>query len=173
MRTDLHGRVFGLAAGLGVSGLLVVGAAMATAVASLHRTSVGAGSFSVAVVELSYPRLNVAAATLLTLGTLGAIVVAIALRACWRQHRFHRRFIARLAVVGSLERILRSPSSPIREPLVHRPGLGGGWPRRGGRVRAEPDVGLRRPALSQPGRGEHRVRHWLSASPAARSIRRR
>jgi len=104
MRTERHRRVFQLAIALGASGVIVAVLAIATAIASVHRTTSGSGSFSVPTVALSYPRLNVAGAILAALATLGAIVVGIALRAIGRQHRDYQRFLARLTVVGPLER---------------------------------------------------------------------
>jgi Zn-dependent protease with chaperone function len=104
MRTDRHGPVFRLATALGVSGLTLAAIAVATAIASVHRTTIAAGSLSIGTVALSYPRLNLAGAILLALATLGASVVGVALRAIWRQRRDYQRFIAGVAVVGPLER---------------------------------------------------------------------
>jgi Peptidase family M48 len=64
----------------------------------------GAGGLSVATVPLSYPRLNLAGAILLALAMLGVMALGIGVRAIWRQRREYQRFIARLAVVGQLER---------------------------------------------------------------------
>jgi Zn-dependent protease with chaperone function len=104
MRTERHSRVFGLATSLGASGLILAAVAIATAIASVHRTTVGAGGFSIAAVTLSYPRLNIGGAILLALAVLGAIAVGLVLRSIWHQRREYQRFIARLAVVGPLER---------------------------------------------------------------------
>jgi Zn-dependent protease with chaperone function len=52
--------------------------------------------------RLTYPTVNVAAAVLLALAAIGAIVIAIALSAGWRQLRGHRRFVRGLGVLGPL-----------------------------------------------------------------------
>lgn len=89
---------------LGGGGLLLAGAAMATAVESVHRSETGAGRLSIAFVRVTYPRLNLAAALLIALGAAGAAAVGIALHGGWREGRAYRRLRGRLAVVGRLER---------------------------------------------------------------------
>ena len=65
--------------------------------------TVGAGRLAVAGLAFSYPRLNPAAALILALAAGGALTIAVALRAGWRQRRAHRLFLAQVEVVGGLD----------------------------------------------------------------------
>jgi Peptidase family M48 len=102
MGTERQRPVFRLTTALGVSGLLTSGAALAAAIASLHRTFLHAGRFSIASLEFTYPRLNPAGGGLIALAGLGAMALTIALRASWRQRQAFRRFLAGLRVIGPL-----------------------------------------------------------------------
>lgn len=69
---------------------------------SVHRAGGGAPDIVVAGQRFTYPTVNVAAALLLALAAVGAAVIAIALRASWRQLRDYRRFVRGIAVLGPL-----------------------------------------------------------------------
>jgi Zn-dependent protease with chaperone function len=120
--------VFGLQLALGACGLAAAVAAVGTAVGSVHRVGGDAPAIVIAGEHFTYPTVNVAAALLLILAGVGAAVIAIALRASWRQVRDYRRFIANIAVLGPL------PGHPgitlIDDPAPHafcagylRPGI--------------------------------------------------
>lgn len=96
-------RVLGLTALLGGAGMATAGAAVGTAIGSVHHVTVGAGQLTVAGLAFSYPTLNPAAGLVLALAALGATTIVGALRAGWRQCRAHRRFLARVTVLGPLE----------------------------------------------------------------------
>ena len=79
-----------------------VEAAVGAAVGSVHRVNGGAPEIMIASQRFTYPTVNVAAALLLALAAVGAAVIAIALRAGWRQLRDYRRFVRGMAVLGPL-----------------------------------------------------------------------
>ena len=93
-----------LAVGLGAGGLVACSAALAAAVAAVHRTSAGSGQIVLAGVRWTYPSLNAAAVLLLLLAGIAAAVLATAGRAAWRQWRSYRHFIARMGPVHGLDR---------------------------------------------------------------------
>jgi hypothetical protein len=95
-------RVLGLTALLGGAGIAAAGAAVGAAIGSVHHVTVGAGELTVAGLAFSYPALNGAAALILVLAAAGAMTIAAAARAIWRQSRAHRGFLARVQVVGPL-----------------------------------------------------------------------
>jgi Zn-dependent protease with chaperone function len=99
---DRHRIVFRLQLTLGLSGLVVAGAAVGTAAETVHRESRGAHAIVIAGQHFTYPTVNVAAAVLLGLAALGAAVMATAARASLRQLRLYRRFVRGIAVVGPL-----------------------------------------------------------------------
>jgi Zn-dependent protease with chaperone function len=94
--------VLSLTALLGGAGIAAAGAAVGTAIGSVHHVAVGAGRLAVAGLAFSYPTLNAAAALILALAAAGALTIAAALRAGWRQRRAHRRFLAQVEVLGKL-----------------------------------------------------------------------
>jgi Zn-dependent protease with chaperone function len=94
--------VFGLQLALGACGLAAATAAVGAAVGSVHHRGAGAPEILIAGQRFTYPTINAAAAMLLALAALGAAVLAIALRAGWRQGRDYRRFIHGLRVLGPL-----------------------------------------------------------------------
>jgi hypothetical protein len=95
--------VFRLQVALGSGGMLAAAATVATAIASLHRAPARGRDVAIAGLHFTYPTLNLAGAILLALALLGTAVIAIALRAGWRQQRDYRRFIRRIGIVGSLD----------------------------------------------------------------------
>jgi Zn-dependent protease with chaperone function len=97
-----HRFVLGLQLALGAGGLAAAVAAVGAAVGSVHRVNGGAPEIVIAGVRFTYPTVNVAAALLLALAAVGAAVIAIALRASWRQLRDYRRFVRGIAVLGPL-----------------------------------------------------------------------
>jgi beta-lactamase regulating signal transducer with metallopeptidase domain len=100
-RTD-HAHVFALATALGAGGVLAAVAAVATAIDSVHRAAADSGPVVVAGLRFTHPTLNGAAGLLLALAALGGAVVAVALKASWRQRRAYRRFIDRMDTAHSL-----------------------------------------------------------------------
>ncbi len=109
MRADGHIRsrretlVLGLTTALGGGGMIAAGAAVGTAVGSVHHVTVGAGRLAVAGRVFSYPTLNLAAALMLGLAVLGAVTLIAAVRAIWRQGREYRRFLERVEMLGPLD----------------------------------------------------------------------
>jgi Zn-dependent protease with chaperone function len=105
VRPDRSGRapVLGLTALLGSAGMAAAGAAVGTAIGSVHHVTVGAGRLSVGGLAFSYPTLNLAAGLTLALAAAGAATIAAVARAGWRQWRAHRRFLAQVEVVGRLQ----------------------------------------------------------------------
>jgi len=95
-------RILGLTALLGGAGIAAAGAAVGAAIGSVHHVTVAAGQLTVAGLAFSYPTLNVAAALILSLAAAGAATLALVLRAAWRQRLAHRRFLARVEVLGPL-----------------------------------------------------------------------
>jgi hypothetical protein len=95
--------VLSLTALLGGAGIAAAGAAVGTAIGSVHHVTVGAGRLALAGLAFSYPTLNPAAALILALAAAGALTIAVALRAGWRQRRAHRRFLAQVEDVGRLD----------------------------------------------------------------------
>jgi Peptidase family M48 len=106
--------VFGLAAALGAGGLGVTAATITATVASVHHTSAGARQVVLAGIRFTYPTVNGAEMFLLVLGIFAAAVIAAAVRAAWRQVNAHRRFMAVLQPVESLDRDPRV--GVIRDP---------------------------------------------------------
>jgi hypothetical protein len=92
-----------LTALLGGAGMAAAGAAVGTAIGSVHRVSMAAGQLDVAGLKFSYPALNAAAALILALAALGICTLVAVVRASWRQGRIHRRFLAEVHVLGPLE----------------------------------------------------------------------
>jgi Zn-dependent protease with chaperone function len=97
-----HRFVFGLQLVLGACGLAAAVAAVGAAAGSVHRVHGGAPEIVIAGQHFTYPTVNVAAALLLALAAVGAIVIAIALTASWRQLRDYRCFVRGIAVLGPL-----------------------------------------------------------------------
>ena len=77
---------------------------MATVISSVHHAGSGNRHVVIAGLHFTYPALDAAEGLLLALATLGAAVVAIAVKACWRQRRAYRCFIGRIGIVGSLDK---------------------------------------------------------------------
>ena len=98
-----RGRVFWLAVAFGTGGLAAAAVAVGTALASVHRVSIGTGHLDVAGLPLSYPDLNAAEWLLIGLAAAGAIAIAIACRAIWRQRSAYRNFLGALEVIGRLD----------------------------------------------------------------------
>ena len=93
-----------LAVAVGVGGLAACCAALATAVAAVHRPSRGYGEIVLAGVRWSYPGLNPAGALLVVLAGTAAAALALAARAAWRQWRSYRRLVTRIRPAGPLDR---------------------------------------------------------------------
>jgi Zn-dependent protease with chaperone function len=98
-----HRRVFWLDVALGVGGILAAAASVATAIGSVHRTPGSAHAVEISGLRFTYPTLNLAALLLVLLGAVGVAVMAVALRATWRQRCDYRRLMRRVGVVGSLD----------------------------------------------------------------------
>ena len=96
--------MFALALALGAGGLLAAGAAIATAIGSVHAGTGGSHGLMAAGLRFTYPAVNGAGAVLLVIATLGTVTVAIAACACWRQRRRYRELIAQMPMVKLLER---------------------------------------------------------------------
>jgi Zn-dependent protease with chaperone function len=96
-------RVLGLTAVLGVAGTAAAGAAVGTAIGSVHRGTVAAGRLELGTVAFSYPTLNAAGGLILALAALGVVTLAGVVRAGWRQRRAHRRFLTAVQVLGQLD----------------------------------------------------------------------
>jgi hypothetical protein len=94
--------VFWTEATLGAAGLAAAAAAVMAAAGSVHRSGGHAPRVAIDGQVFTYPVLNVAAALLLALAAVGATVLAIAVRFCWRQLRDHRRLVRGIPVVGPL-----------------------------------------------------------------------
>jgi Peptidase family M48 len=109
-----HGHVFGLAAALGAGGLAVTAVTITTTLASVHHASAGARQVVLVGIRFTYPTVNAAEMLLLVLGIFAAAVIAAAVRAAWRQVNAHRRFMAVLQPVESLDRDPRV--GVIRDP---------------------------------------------------------
>jgi hypothetical protein len=97
-----HRLVFGSQLALGGGGLAVAGTSVATAAGSLDRAPHHAHRLAIAGLHVTYPAVNVAAAVLLALASIGATVLARLARGVWSQLRRHRSFVRGLAVVGPL-----------------------------------------------------------------------
>jgi hypothetical protein len=95
--------VFGLALIFGAGGLLAALAAVVTAMESVHRPPPASDQVTIAGLHFTHPTLNVAEAVLLTLAAFGATVLAIAVRAIWRQRQAYRSFSDGIGVLGSLQ----------------------------------------------------------------------
>ncbi len=95
--------VLGLTTALGGGGVIAAGAAVGTAIGSVHHVTVGAGRLALAGRVFSYPTLNTAAALMLALAALGAVTLIAAVRAIWRQGREYRRFLQRAEILGPLD----------------------------------------------------------------------
>ena len=89
---------------LGTGGLLACGAAVAAALAAVHRTSTGTGEFALGGLHFTYPYLNTGGALLFALTSFGAAGLTVAGHATWRQFWRYRHFRAQLGSVGPLER---------------------------------------------------------------------
>jgi BlaR1 peptidase M56 len=108
------GRVFTLAVVLGVAGLGTAGAAIVSALASVHRAAATAPGFDVFGVRLSYPRLNGPEWALLTVAIVGATALSVALLAFVKQRAAYRQFISGLRIVGELDG--SRPAKVIADP---------------------------------------------------------
>jgi hypothetical protein len=95
--------VLGLTAVLGIAGMAAAGAAVGTAVGSVHHAPAAAGQVVIAGLAFSYPTVNAAAGVMLVLAAVGLLTIAGAVRAGWRQHCAHRRFLAEVEAVEELE----------------------------------------------------------------------
>ena len=100
--------VFRLEVALGLVGLAAAGAAVATAVGSVHRAGRGTHEVLIAGQQFTYPAVNVAAAVLLALAGLGAAVLATVVHGAWSQLRAYRSFLGGL---------------PLLRPLAGHPGV--------------------------------------------------
>jgi Peptidase family M48 len=100
VRREEHPVVLPLALILAGTGAAASAASVGAAIASVHRASAATGRLRVVGIPFSYPRLNGAAWLLLGLALIGAVAIALALRAALRQRRAYRRFVAQLVVVG-------------------------------------------------------------------------
>ncbi len=103
MTPERPARILGLTAVLGGAGIAAAGAAVGTAIGSVHHVTVGAGELAVAGLAFSYPRINAAAALILILAGAGLATFTLTLRAAWRQSRAHRRLLAAARILGPLE----------------------------------------------------------------------
>jgi Zn-dependent protease with chaperone function len=110
-----HRHVFTLALALGLGGLLLATAAVATAIASVHHGSTDSRLVLVAGIHFTYPNLNGAAALLLPIAAIGAAAIVVALRASWRQLRAYRSWVDRIGVVEPLDKDPRV--TVIADPL--------------------------------------------------------
>jgi len=108
VRADVHPlgpaprRLYRLQLTLGSAGLAGCALVLAVGVSSVHVQPAGAHRVDVAGVRFTYPAINLAAATVLALGVLGAAVLIVTLGAAWRQVRAHRRVVRALPVAGRL-----------------------------------------------------------------------
>ena len=110
-KPDIRDRhVFALALGLGALGLSAAVAASATAIASLHQSQTGVHQLLLGGFHFTYPTLNGSGALLFALGGLGAAAIAVTIRACWRQARRYRAFVAE---IGPAEPLGRDPSVKV------------------------------------------------------------
>lgn len=101
-----HQGVFALALALGAVGMISAATAITTAIASVHRGSMGSGHIVLAGLHLTYPTLNGAGALLLAIAALGAASIVVAGRAGLRQLRGYRGLIGQLQ---SAEPLTRDP----------------------------------------------------------------
>jgi Zn-dependent protease with chaperone function len=88
------GHVISLAFALGALGLTAAGAATAAAIASVHPSQGGVHRLALGGLHFSYPALNGPGALLLAVGALGAMAIAVMIRASWNQARRYRAFLA-------------------------------------------------------------------------------
>lgn len=95
-----------LGVGLGLAGLVACAAALATTLAAVHPAAGGSGQILLAGLRFTYPSVNTAGALLVVLAGVGALALAVAARAAWRQWWRYRRFVAR---IGPLETFERDP----------------------------------------------------------------
>jgi Zn-dependent protease with chaperone function len=110
-KPDIRDRhVFALALALGALGLSAATAAAATAIASVHHSQIGVDQLQVGGSRFTYPTLNGSGAFLFVVGALGAAVIAVTIRASWRQARRYRTFVAE---IGPAEALGRDPSVKV------------------------------------------------------------
>lgn len=94
--------VFRSQAALAAAGLAATTGAVAAAAGSVHHAARGTHELVIAGQHFTYPAVNAAAGVLLGLATLGAVVLATALRATWSQLRAYRSFVREIPVLGPL-----------------------------------------------------------------------
>ena len=87
----------------GTTGLVVAAVAVAAAIGSVHRASVGVGHLDLAGLLVSYPAVSGGAWPLIALATVGATAMTAACRATLRQRGAYRSFLGRLEVTGCLD----------------------------------------------------------------------
>jgi Peptidase family M48 len=87
---------------LGAAGLALCALVLTAGIESVHVAPGAAHRLDVAGIHLTYPVVNAAAALLLSLATLGAAVLLVAVRAGWRQVRATRRMMRGLPVIRPL-----------------------------------------------------------------------
>ena len=95
--------MFWLAVVFGTAGMGAAAVAVAVAIGSVHRASMGAGHLDVAGLVLSYPKLNGPEWLLIGLAAVGATAITAACRATWRQRSTYRSFLELPEVTGRLE----------------------------------------------------------------------
>ena len=95
--------MFWLAVVFGTAGMGAAAVAVAVAIGSVHRASMGAGHLDVAGLVLSYPKLNGPEWLLIGLAAVGATAITAACRATWRQRSTYRSFLEQLEVTGRLD----------------------------------------------------------------------
>jgi len=83
--------------------MFTAAAAVASAAASVHHAPMAVHGVEIAGQRFTYPTLNLAAALLLVLATVGVAVMTIALRASWRQRRAYASFMRQMGILGPLE----------------------------------------------------------------------
>ncbi len=108
--------MFALALALGAGGLIVASSAVTTAASAVLGRSHAAGAVVLAGIRFSYPAVNGAGLLLLTLATLGAFAVALAVHACWQQRRHYLRLISQLRPVERLHQDRRVNVFADRRP---------------------------------------------------------
>jgi Zn-dependent protease with chaperone function len=95
-------RLYRLQVGLGAAGLAASLLAVAAGVRAVHVAPSAAHRLDLSGLSVLYPAANPAALLLLALAGAGAVVLASAIRAAWRQARGQRRVLRALPVSGSL-----------------------------------------------------------------------
>jgi Zn-dependent protease with chaperone function len=106
---------FALALAFGIGGVLLATAAVVAEIASVHYGRTGSHSILVGGLHFTYPAVNGAAALLTFLAAAGTAATILGLRASLRQRRGYRSFVARIGVVGPMEKDPRV--NVIADPL--------------------------------------------------------